>query len=596
MAMTDLNSLFSRAERAFVAGRLPEARRDLLEVARLAGEEPAVLHLLALVEKRSGNAVAAAAAFARAAARAPGDAQIANNYANLLAERGEHERALALYDRAVAAQPGFRDARFNRALLLQKLGRLEEALAALDRLAADSGSADAKLEAARGGVLFALGRMDEAAKAFDAALARDPARLVALHGRARVAMERGESDASARYARAMEQAPGDPELLLGMAEALEAEGDPGGFALLREAVERQPGWIAGHEALARMRSEAGENDGIEAQYRAALEARPHDPELRRSYWTMLARADRFSDAAKALRDARSLFGENPSLTLTEALYTSEAGDPDSALSLLDGCGQLTGSSAYPFVRGRIALRARQFDEAARLLEQAATDDPGSIAAWANLDLAWRLTDDARHLWLSGQPGLYGWSELDLSPAELERLASLLRGIHRARAHPIGQSMRRGTQTRGNLLQRTEPALRRLREALIAAVNRHMAGLPPRDESHPLLRHRNAPVAIRGSWSVRLSGQGFHVSHVHPEGLLSSACYIALPTSLGGEESRDGWLELGSPPRELDLPLGPLATIEPKPGRLALFPSYLFHGTRPFAEGERLSVAFDVAPR
>jgi len=36
-------------------------------------------------------------------------------------------------------------------------------------------------------------------------------------------------------------------------------------------------------------------------------------------------------------------------------------------------------------------------------------------------------------------------------------------------------------------------------------------------------------------------------------------------------------------------------IEPKPGRLALFPSWMWHGTRPFAEGERITVAFDVAP-
>jgi predicted 2-oxoglutarate/Fe(II)-dependent dioxygenase YbiX len=42
---------------------------------------------------------------------------------------------------------------------------------------------------------------------------------------------------------------------------------------------------------------------------------------------------------------------------------------------------------------------------------------------------------------------------------------------------------------------------------------------------------------------------------------------------------------------LDLP--PLATFEPKPGRLVLFPSFLFHGTRPFTGGERLTVAFDL---
>ena len=35
-------------------------------------------------------------------------------------------------------------------------------------------------------------------------------------------------------------------------------------------------------------------------------------------------------------------------------------------------------------------------------------------------------------------------------------------------------------------------------------------------------------------------------------------------------------------------------IEPKPGRLVLFPSTMWHGTEPFAAGERLTVAFDVA--
>ena len=43
---------------------------------------------------------------------------------------------------------------------------------------------------------------------------------------------------------------------------------------------------------------------------------------------------------------------------------------------------------------------------------------------------------------------------------------------------------------------------------------------------------------------------------------------------------------------LDLP--PIRLIEPRPGRLVLFPSTMWHGTRPFAQGERLTVAFDVA--
>ena len=41
-------------------------------------------------------------------------------------------------------------------------------------------------------------------------------------------------------------------------------------------------------------------------------------------------------------------------------------------------------------------------------------------------------------------------------------------------------------------------------------------------------------------------------------------------------------------------LAPLQVIEPKPGRLVLFPSNMWHGTRPFPQGERLTVAFDIA--
>ena len=58
-------------------------------------------------------------------------------------------------------------------------------------------------------------------------------------------------------------------------------------------------------------------------------------------------------------------------------------------------------------------------------------------------------------------------------------------------------------------------------------------------------------------------------------------------------STEGWLALGEPPTSLGLDVEPYRLIEPRPGRLALFPSYTWHGTRPFTAGERLTVAFDV---
>jgi hypothetical protein len=87
--------------------------------------------------------------------------------------------------------------------------------------------------------------------------------------------------------------------------------------------------------------------------------------------------------------------------------------------------------------------------------------------------------------------------------------------------------------------------------------------------------------------VRLSDSGHHVAHVHPKGLLSSACYLAVPYP------EPGLLELGRPPLSEGVTLPPLSVITPVPGQLALFPSFMFHGTRPFSRGERITIAFDM---
>src|SRR5690606_10837666 len=170
------------------------------------------------------------------------------------------------------------------------------------------------------------------------------------------------------------------------------------------------------------------------------------------------------------------------------------------------------------------------------------------------------------------------------------IADRLRTIHRTRAHPIAQSLRGGTQTRGRLFERQEPEIKLLAERIRAAVSRYWHHLPAPDDAHPLLRHRQATPRIEGSWSVRLTGGGFHVAHFHSRGIVSSATYFVVPQT---DEKHEGWLEIGMPPVELNLPLDALYHIEPMPGRLALFPSYMFHGTRPFAKGERLTAAFDV---
>ena len=102
------------------------------------------------------------------------------------------------------------------------------------------------------------------------------------------------------------------------------------------------------------------------------------------------------------------------------------------------------------------------------------------------------------------------------------------------------------------------------------------------------------LIVEGAWSVRLRPGGFHADHLHGQGWLSSACYIALPTAI--DRNREGWIRFGRPgvPTRPDLPAE--AHVKPQPGKLVLFPSYMWHGTEPFAGDQpRLTVAFDVVP-
>jgi hypothetical protein len=77
-------------------------------------------------------------------------------------------------------------------------------------------------------------------------------------------------------------------------------------------------------------------------------------------------------------------------------------------------------------------------------------------------------------------------------------------------------------------------------------------------------------------------------------------YVAVPPGMGagGDDPEAGWLEFGPPPARYRFQRPPPAKrVEPAEGRLVVFPSYLYHGTRPFTgPGERISIAVDVMPR
>lgn len=589
MQALDVNALFARAEQAFAAGRLEQAEAHLAQVQRLAGEHPAVLHLLALVEKKLGKTESARSAFVKALRLDPRNPEIATNAGNFYSGLTNYESGLAAYEQALAAKPTHLPAMRGRALCLARLGRSEEARATYHR-AVGLAPKDSKAWIALGVLERNEGNLQAAGDSFDRALALAPAAPPAVHGRARVALERGEKDAARRFTEAERLLPQDPQVALGAAEAALALGLEEALRKFESVIARFPGWAEPHAALARLRWETGEHETFTATLEAALTEQPANAELWSTLITTLSGVDRHIDAADAAARAWASLGEDPRFLLLEAANASEGGDLRRADALFAVLPPVDGSQV---AEARHRLKSGDPDWAEELLDTAREQAPEDVAAWAWTGLVWRVKGDDRAEWLYRPRQLARPIDIEIDRHELEAIAAEIVKLHHAVSFPIGQSLRGGTQTRGRLFDRPEEPVARLRESVMEAVHTYWAALPGEDSAHPLLRQRNAAPRFGGSWSVRLTDGGFHVAHIHPRGLLSSACYLRLPPAREGGE---GWLELGRAPTDMGLDLPPLLTIEPRPGRLALFPSYMFHGTVPFREGERLTVAFDIVPR
>lgn len=411
------------------------------------------------------------------------------------------------------------------------------------------------------------------------------------HGRARVALEAG-LDAVDLFLRARSLAPSDGEVALGLAAARNAVGD-GVLAAeeLSALLDRAPAWVAGHEQLAQLLSTLGQKDLATRSLERAIGRFPSQPRLWATLFGLLMKAEDYAALAEQISRARAAGISSQFLEFHEAIVAAEtavATFPDALFNVRPELENALGVS-----RIRHLIRLGAVLEALPLIDQELASER-AVEAWPYASLAWRLSGDERSHWLEGDPGLV--QEIDLRPSlpDLNALAATLRRLHIAKGEYLDQSVRGGTQTDGPLLSRIDPLLRELRAAIVGAIEGYLDKLGEPDPRHPLLSNRrDRRIRFAGSWSVRLRSGGRHSNHVHPEGWISSALYIALPPMAEGEAPDAGWFTLGQPQDALQLALEPWRKIEPRPGHLVLFPSWMWHGTRPFSKGERLTVAFDV---
>lgn len=538
-----------------------------------------------------GRAAEAGALYAHALAQFPLDARLANSAGNFHFKAGRLDEALDLFQRALDLAPDLVEAGINAAITLGRLDRPDDAVALLLPLEPVAGS-QAGYWRIRADSERLAKRYAAASASMARATALAPADPKTARSRARLALERSDPDALTLIEQALTLNRGDPNLLHDYAQVLALHGRiDEALECTATLVKHVPGWIDGLKLHAELRWAAGDTDRF-ADHFAAVAAMPQaGPMVYLGWCDVLNGVDRPGQSAPVLALARQKWPEDHDLALAQAIALGEAGDAHAAQDVLAQFPAVQ-TPEWMTARGRNLLRLGRIEEAEQHLAAVLALAPDDVAAWAMIDLCWRQTGDPRHQWLHGQDGLVRQLPLALDADEIAQITALLTELHRHSAMPIGQSIKRGSQTKGALFARQEPELARLEQALELALSDYRRGLPDLDAAHPLLSRRDAGWAITGSWSIRMDGQGHHAAHIHPRGLLSSASYWLVPEGVDAA-GEPGWLELGNPPPGLAPTLGPLRTVRPRPGTLVLFPSTLYHGTRPILEGRRMTVAFDV---
>ncbi len=575
-----------------------EALRPLWNVS---SQKPArALMLMGIIMRAQGRLGEAESLLLQSIAQDPRDYQAHHNLGNLYLNAQRFMEAERAYRETVRLAVGLDTAMFGLARSLNGLARHAEAESLLRELLIKSRSADNLRAYAH--ALGGQGRHGEALAIVDEMLVANPADSGARFDRA-VALRRlkRRDEAIAELQTLISQGRSTASVMLAMAMLYTELGD---VAAAEEWLSRGVAVHPAHAGLLKEIAHMGWMRGLSleqacAPLAAALRNRPADIDLASAYADFHSRAGRHEVAERALRSAIAA-GAAPGRLL--AGIAGLLDEQSKSQGAVDTAEQAFALDPTPETRSTLVhalLRSNDPDRAMPHISAGLAQAPHDQIWLTYLATAERLRKNPAFKRLYDMERFV--RGVDLRPparsgdvlAFNALLAERLDRLHVLEQHPLGQTLRNGTQTPRDLTEVEDDVIQAFLASVRAAVSAFAISLP-HDPTHPFLNRNPKGVEFSGSWSVRLKPGGAHFNHVHPMGWISSAYYVRLPKREPDDPPHAGWIKFGEP--RLPIPgCTPLKWVEPKVGRLVLFPSYMWHGTEPFFRDDRLTCAFDFVP-
>jgi tetratricopeptide (TPR) repeat protein len=560
-------------------GQWPQADALLAKVLACNPDEPDGLQLLGLVRENQGKLEEAQSLLRRSLALGASQPHVRVHLGRVLAQAGRHQEAIDLLRAVTQAQPDL----FDAFLVLAQVQLTEGDFAAAEesyrralRLAPESRLALLGL----GILLNKVMRPAEAEICLRAA-ARDDAR----------------------------PAPWRAKVVCNLGQSLELQGRrQEAIAAFRRAIALDSTNTEAHRELNALLYRAGRADEFLASHDEAVRGLP--PSRAGERGALLLQKAGFLMDAERFEEARACFAQVAALAPHSAgpqngLAAAHArlGQFDAAIAAYEKSMRLQPDDPATAIHlACVLLQAGEEARALRLTSEAVPRMARDQAALAVHELALRANGDPRADYLADYERHIQIFDLDV-PAGFSTMAEFnaalnahLDTMHTDLREPVDQTLRHGTQTAPSLLRGQDALLGALRQRIEEAVSVYIDRMPCDDEDHPLSGRRAAGFAFAGSWSSRLHDRGFHANHVHPQGWISSCYYVSVPDAALDRSAKQGWIKFGEPSFNTAMGNTIRRTIQPAPGRLVLFPSYIWHGTISFrSAAARTTIAFDAVP-
>lgn len=463
-----------------------------------------------------------------------------------------------------AKAPGHPDGFTVLGIVEQRSGNVEAACNAFARAIETDPNAPAKLSN-YGAALKNAGRLDEAVTVLERAVAIQPDAPGARNnlGSTLLAADRPD-DAIPHLRQAVAIRAAYPEAWNNLGVALaRTNRNAEAVSAYDNALRHRPDYAEAGVSRA-LALEAGGNlpAAIEQLERTAASRPAHWPAFANKA-LLLEKLGRNDEAAASHRQSIAIAPDQQMLYVNFATMLLKAGDPQAALAICEDAGRRpnSGTSALALRAlalaqlGRVAERDRLLgiDRFIRVVDHDSTTDGGDLGAFGTA-LCTALGDHP---------------SLTFEPA----------GLVTRSGHQSSELAGEG----GTLGQLAQMA----RTAIADYITNLSAG------DHPFIAARPDKWTLT-LWGTVLQPGGEVGPHIHAPNWLSGV-YYPDDEAIDPAEAPAGWFEIGKAPDHLG-PSEGLHRIAPAPGRMILFPSYLYHRTLPFGGSRpRISFAFDVVP-